>query len=333
MKKGLLALFTICVAFLFSLGNVKADTNIAGDFESSFVKAVTEKYGITEEEFTKEWASSLTELDISNAMVGGIDKGGTNPYVLTSYFPNLKVLNLSGNNLGGIPNLPAGLTSLDLSNNNINGLPDLAPTITYLNLSDNELAGLPDLPANLEELYLDNNNLEGLPNLPATLKTLSLSGNALPGLPDLPGELVYLDLSDNELPGLPPLPATLKYLDIADNEIPDLLPLPGNLISLNISNNLFTELPTLPGTLEDLDISGNEIKEISASQLPGTLVNFTKDDDLKIINDLQEDSATTTTQAVEENPNTADNVGLYVILALVGLGVVGITTKSLIKHH
>ena len=44
-------------------------------------------------------------------------------------------------------------------------------------------------------------------------------------------------------------------------------------------------------------------------------------------------ATTTTTQAVEENPNTADNVGLYVILALVGLGVVVITTKSLIKHH
>lgn len=42
---------------------------------------------------------------------------------------------------------------------------------------------------------------------------------------------------------------------------------------------------------------------------------------------------TTTTQKVEENPNTSDNVGLYVILALVGLGVVGITTKSLIKNH
>lgn len=56
-----------------------------------------------------------------------------------------------------------------------------------------------------------------------------------------------------------------------------------------------------------------------------------------VIEEKQEDVTTgvvtTTTQAVEENPNTADNVGLYVILALVGLGVVGITTKSLIKHH
>lgn len=49
--------------------------------------------------------------------------------------------------------------------------------------------------------------------------------------------------------------------------------------------------------------------------------------------EITEPVVTTTTQASEENPNTADNVGLYAILALVGLGVVGITTKSLIKHH
>ncbi len=49
--------------------------------------------------------------------------------------------------------------------------------------------------------------------------------------------------------------------------------------------------------------------------------------------EITEPVVTTTTQASEENPNTADNVGLYFVLALMGLGVVGITTKSLIKHH
>lgn len=40
-----------------------------------------------------------------------------------------------------------------------------------------------------------------------------------------------------------------------------------------------------------------------------------------------------TTQATEKNPNTADNTGLYFLLALMGLGVVGLTTRSLIRHH
>lgn len=41
----------------------------------------------------------------------------------------------------------------------------------------------------------------------------------------------------------------------------------------------------------------------------------------------------TTTQVAEKNPNTADNAGLYLVLALIGLGVAGVTTRSLIKHH
>lgn len=49
--------------------------------------------------------------------------------------------------------------------------------------------------------------------------------------------------------------------------------------------------------------------------------------------EITEPVVTTTTQASEENPNTADNVGLYFVLALMGLGVAGIITKSLIKHH
>lgn len=39
------------------------------------------------------------------------------------------------------------------------------------------------------------------------------------------------------------------------------------------------------------------------------------------------------TQKEEKNPNTADNIGLYFVLALVGLGVVGLTTRSLVKHN
>lgn len=51
------------------------------------------------------------------------------------------------------------------------------------------------------------------------------------------------------------------------------------------------------------------------------------------IPEVTEPVVNTTTQAPEENPNTADNVSLYFILALMGLGVVGVTTRSLIKHH
>jgi len=53
----------------------------------------------------------------------------------------------------------------------------------------------------------------------------------------------------------------------------------------------------------------------------------------KIEEPVKDVTVPTTTQKVEKNPNTSDNVGLYFVLALMGLGVVGLTTKSLIKHH
>ncbi|MGN0973774.1 MAG: hypothetical protein ACI4OT_03435 [Bacilli bacterium] len=40
-----------------------------------------------------------------------------------------------------------------------------------------------------------------------------------------------------------------------------------------------------------------------------------------------------TTTDTEKNPNTSDNIILYVALAVIGLSVVGITTKSLIKNN
>ncbi|MEE0698988.1 MAG: hypothetical protein U0M66_00055 [Bacilli bacterium] len=53
----------------------------------------------------------------------------------------------------------------------------------------------------------------------------------------------------------------------------------------------------------------------------------------KIEEPVKDVTPVTTTQKAEKNPNTADNVGLYFVLAAMGLGVVGLTTRSLIKHH
>jgi len=81
-------------------GNVKAvdvtepNRKIASEFDESFVNAILATYDdiTTEDEFTWEWASKQTKLELSNMSIGGIDKGGTNPHVLTTYFCNLKIL-------------------------------------------------------------------------------------------------------------------------------------------------------------------------------------------------------------------------------------------------
>ena len=185
-----IAMVIMISALLFSNDVQAAGTNIADKFEKSFVNAVCEKYSITEEEFTTEWATKQTRLELSNMEIGGIDKGGNNPNVLAQYFPNLEKLDLSNNELGGLPNFPATLKEIDCSGNNIDGLPNFPAGLTKLNVNNNKLVALPNLPATLIELNVEDNNLEGLPDLPAGLKVLNVNGNGLEALPALPAGVI-----------------------------------------------------------------------------------------------------------------------------------------------
>ena len=166
MKKGKLIFtaFVCSLTFLFAT-NVHAATPIADEFEESFVNAVMEQYDITREEFTDEWAKQQTELVLNGKEIGGIDKGGVNEHVLAAYFPNLEILDLGNNSLGGLPNFPATLKTINVEDNNITGLPNLPATLETLNVSGNKLVALPDLPANLVSLVASDNELPGLPAL------------------------------------------------------------------------------------------------------------------------------------------------------------------------
>ena len=327
MKKGKLIFtaFVCSLTFLFAT-NVHAATPIADEFEESFVNAVMEQYDITREEFTDEWAKQQTELVLNGKEIGGIDKGGVNEHVLAAYFPNLEILDLGNNSLGGLPNFPATLKTINVEDNNITGLPNLPATLETLNVSGNKLVALPDLPTTLVSLVASDNELPGLPALPANLEVLNVSNNKLPGLPDLPATLETLNVSNNELPGLPAFPAALKSLDISNNQIPDILPLPEGLKSFDMSNNLFTSLPTLPGGLTTLDITGNEIKEVLLSQLPETLETFNSDvevtDDITAADDTQE-------KVEEENPETSDGILLFIGIAVVGLAGTALAYRRL----
>lgn len=290
--KTILASVIVVLTFMAFQIEVKA-TSIADEFNDSFVNAIIEKYGITREEFTVDWAHEQEELILTNSGITSVDKNGVpaGQHVLAQYFTNLKKLDLSGNSLGGIPNLPNTLTELklannkitalpnfttvlevlDISNNDISLLPNFSTTLKKLNASNNKLTDLPALPGNLVELNVSNNNLPGLPALPASLTKLDVSDNKLPGLPEMPGNLIELNVSGNKLPGLPPLPNSLIKLDISDNEIPALLPLPGNLVELNVANNNLTKIPRLPETLKKLNIKGNENLTTIVGDLPAGL--------------------------------------------------------------
>ncbi len=100
--------------------------------------------------------STQTELDLSGQ---GLTK--VPDYVFEQV--NLKVLNLSNNNLtGAIPGeirFLTKLTSLDLSNNKMTGIPaeiGQLNNLIVLNLSNNELTGLPNELRNLKKLETFN---------------------------------------------------------------------------------------------------------------------------------------------------------------------------------
>ncbi|WP_214102896.1 leucine-rich repeat domain-containing protein [Acrocarpospora catenulata] len=83
-------------------------------------------------------------------------------------------LDISGNRLGGLANLPATLESLDASGNRITALPDLLdlPALRRLDLSGNRLTSVDVLRAlTLDELHLDGNLLAARPGVTARFFT------------------------------------------------------------------------------------------------------------------------------------------------------------------
>ncbi|KAG4181282.1 hypothetical protein ERO13_A10G217000v2, partial [Gossypium hirsutum] len=162
---------------------------------------------------------------------------GQIPTNICSFFPQLRMLNLSSNILeGNIPPCLGSLKSgyigfyLDLSHNQLHGgIPEKlakSDSLVFLRLSNNRLSGkiTPTIFGlnSLNFLYLDGNNFDGrLPSIDITIVRLSplmvmdLSNNNLSG--KLPrwisnlSELTALDLFNNQLEGS--IPRDLCHID------------------------------------------------------------------------------------------------------------------------
>lgn len=114
----------------------------------------------------------------------------------------------------------------------------------------------------------------------------------------------------------------------------------GTASSLNINGEVTGPAAILPYAQKDSTIILNQKVEnvtvpqgVTVRTINGLNVVENEDGTISVVAKVDETSQTTTTQAPEKNANTADNAGLYFLLALAGLGVVGLTTKSLVKHH
>jgi len=133
----------------------------------------------------------------------------------------------TGLNLTTLLPLPSNIKILNVSQNNLNKLPALPPGLKQLYCNNNKLTQLPDLPDTLEEIHCCDNQLECLPKLPKNLRTLWCKHNKIKRLQTLPDKLECIVCPDNKITIIPNLPDSLKMLSCDLNPIvrfPDKVP-------------------------------------------------------------------------------------------------------------
>ncbi|KAB2063718.1 hypothetical protein ES319_A10G236300v1 [Gossypium barbadense] len=228
---------------------------------------------------------------------------GQIPTNICSFFPQLRMLNLSSNILeGNIPPCLGSLKSgyigfyLDLSHNQLHGgIPEKlakSDSLVFLRLSNNRLSGkiTPTIFGlnSLNFLYLDGNNFDGrLPSIDITIVRLSplmvmdLSNNNLSG--KLPrwisnlSELTALDLFNNQLEGSIPRDLChidgLKVLELSQNKFSSPIPSCSGAQSIK---HLHLNRNRLSGTLGNafFNCSSLVTLDVSENQLTGEIPNW-----------------------------------------------------------
>ncbi|XP_072482120.1 extracellular matrix protein 2-like isoform X2 [Notamacropus eugenii] len=227
---------------------------------------------------------NLEWLDLSK---NKLDTQGIHPDVFKNLI-RLKRLNLDGNSLSAIPELPGSLQELKVNDNNLQGLQKTSfrgltklltleaegnqlhdgniypltfqplKSLIYLRLNRNRLRGIPQgLPATLQELHLDTNNIEEVNehvlNKSRSLSLLVLSNNRIQE--DRIAPRAWIDLPK------------LESLDLSHNRlvhVPSFLP--RGLIQLTLHHNQIERIPGYvfahmkPG-LEFLHLSYNSLRD------------------------------------------------------------------------
>ncbi|MES2832702.1 MAG: NEL-type E3 ubiquitin ligase domain-containing protein [Pseudomonadota bacterium] len=182
-------------------------------------------------------------------------------------------LNLTGLKLSSLPDVLSSLgsvTSLDLVGNRLTTLPNLPPYLQKLSATGNRLTSLPELPETLNSLACDFNRLSALPDLPGSLDSLYVVGNRLLTLPRLPQALAAMDVSHNQLEHLPTIPNSIKTLSVRNNRLTRVPQLEGQIDVLELGYN---RLQRLPENIERvvgsgiLDVTGNQWDAETARRL------------------------------------------------------------------
>jgi Leucine-rich repeat (LRR) protein len=208
----------------------------------------------------------------------------------------LETLELQGNHLDSLENLPMTLKTLNVYNNSFvnDGIFFPFPRLEHLNIGHNRIniyeeddfvVCFPSLlsldftqnylkqvgflrDSHLEILHVSHNRLQVLAGLPLTLKQLIADWNEITMVQSrLPPSLECIDLCYNSLryAGLPlNWPLSLRELHLDKNDI-ERFPrkLPSSLEILTLCGNRLTEIPTeLPASLSCLILSSNRIRHL-----------------------------------------------------------------------
>jgi Leucine-rich repeat (LRR) protein len=148
---------------------------------------------------------------------------------------DIKEINLSSKHIKKLPNLSRfkNLKILDISNNNITELPILPESIEYLFIYNNKLTNIYKIPNSVKYLYCYFNSLTHLIiNENINLTHLYCFGNKLKSI-DLPINLQILLCASNEI----------TFLDLDKLK---------NLKKLNCTNNILSKSQVFPLTVDIL---------------------------------------------------------------------------------
>ena len=189
-----------------------------------------------------------------------IDLKNKNLYELPDLPSHITKLNISGNFLTKLHNLPPNLKFLDASNNRIKEI-TLPEDISVVNLAYNELKEI-DIPSKVKQINLVYNQFEDMPTLPSNIWYLDISYNKIKTIKDLPINMKGIAFTNNNVKEIDRIPIFMEYLYCSNNELSKLPELPACLTQLNCSDNIIEELPELPNHLAFLDCENNQLERL-----------------------------------------------------------------------
>lgn len=201
--------------------------------------------------------TKITELYLGNNMMKEFDFDS---------FPNLKILDLSDNNIGEVNDINDNLEELYIQNNTVLELPLIPAKIKRLDISSNIISEFFLCAENYVLEYIDfsNNYMDTIPPLTDTMIELYCSGNIITKIEDadIPLSMEVFVAAKNKISQFEPELHSIKNLE-THNHI--------NLRVLDLAENRLSIMPDLPHYVEIVDFSNNFLDDDYIAIIPDSV--------------------------------------------------------------